>query len=64
VTCKAKGIGSDNRKSPNMHINKYVVTEKCPGQRPVSQNRTVPQRIPAAQANGYSRVANNLLATV
>jgi len=64
VTCKVKGIGSYNEKVPNAHINNYILIEKARGRPHVTQNETVPTHIPAAPANGYSRGANNLLASV
>jgi len=64
VTCNAKGIGSYNQKGPNVHINKHILIEKARGQPHVTQNKTVPAHIPAAPATGYSRGANNLLASV
>lgn len=64
VTCNVKGIGSYSQKGPNVRINKYILIEKARGQPHVTQNKTVPTHIPAAPANGYSRGANNLLATV
>jgi len=64
VTCKANGIGSYKQKGPNVHINKYILIEKARGQPHVTQNKTVPTHIPTAPANGYSRGANNLLASV